>query len=167
LWSYGRPITSGGSPTQQSRPASDRTRPTIPAAPAAPQGNGRTGVGLVRGGGTYTVPVRINGVIELQFTVDSGASDVTIPADVVLTLIRTGTLTSSDFIGEQTYRLADGRTIQSSVFRIRELKVGDKYAYNVRGSVADVQGSLLLGQSFLGQFSRVSFDNANQRLILE
>jgi hypothetical protein len=124
-------------------------------------------VRLLADGGTFKVPVRLNGVLTLNFTVDSGASDVTVPADVVLTLVRTGTITSDDFIGEQTYRLADGRTIQSSVFRIRELKVGEKYAYNVRGSVADVQGSLLLGQSFLGQFSRVSFDNANQRLILE
>jgi tetratricopeptide (TPR) repeat protein len=43
-------------------------------------------------GGTYVVPVLINGAITLDFIVDSGAADVSIPADVVSTLVRTGTL---------------------------------------------------------------------------
>ena len=89
---------------------------------------------------------------------DSGAADVSIPADVVGTLIRTGTLTETDFVGEQTYRLADGSRIKSKTFRIRQLKVGDRVMENVLGSVADVKGSLLLGQSFLSRFKKVSFD---------
>jgi hypothetical protein len=43
-------------------------------------------------GGTYVVPVLINGAITLDFVVDSGAADVSIPADVVSTLMRTKTL---------------------------------------------------------------------------
>ena len=34
-------------------------------------------------GGTYVVPVLINDAITLDFVVDSGAADVSIPADVV------------------------------------------------------------------------------------
>jgi clan AA aspartic protease (TIGR02281 family) len=113
---------------------------------------------LIRESGTFKIPVRINGVLELHFTVDSGASDVTIPADVVRTLVRTGTISESDFIGEQTYRLADGSTIRSATFRIRQLQVGDRTVTNVLGSVANVNGSLLLGQTFLSRFQRVSFD---------
>jgi Aspartyl protease len=41
-------------------------------------------------GGTFVIPVLINGQITLNFTIDSGAADVSIPADVVSTLIRTG-----------------------------------------------------------------------------
>jgi hypothetical protein len=52
----------------------------------------------------------IIGAITLNFLVDSGATDVAIPADVVSTLIRTGTIESSDFIGTRTYVLADGLT---------------------------------------------------------
>lgn len=37
---------------------------------------------------------------------DSGAADVSIPADVVMTLMRTGTLRPGDFLGTQTYRLS-------------------------------------------------------------
>jgi hypothetical protein len=40
--------------------------------------------------------------------VDSGASDMSIPADIVSTLIRTKTITDQDFLGQQTHILADG-----------------------------------------------------------
>jgi hypothetical protein len=124
-------------------------------------------IALVKEGGTFKVPVLINGVIPLDFIVDSGASDVSIPADVVLTLMRTGTLAPGDFLGTQKYRLADGSVVPSQTFRIRSLKVGDEVINNVMGSVASVEGSLLLGQSFLSRFRRVSFDYGRQMMVLE
>ena len=45
---------------------------------------------LKKEGGTFVVPVEINGAITLDFTVDSGAADVSVPADVFSTLARTG-----------------------------------------------------------------------------
>ena len=138
------------------------------SVPSLPQISGAPGtILLVKEGGTFKVPVLINGVIPLHFTVDSGASDVRIPSDVVLTLVRTGTITNDDFIGEQTYVLADGSRVKSKTFRIRSLKVGDKVVENVLGSVADVKGSLLLGQSFLSWFKKVSFDYSQGTLVLE
>ena len=118
-------------------------------------------------GGALTVPVLINNKLTLNFVVDSGAADVNIPADVVLTLVRTGTLNSSDFLGTQTYRLADGSTVPSQTFRIRSLKVGNKLLENVTGSIAPVDGSLLLGQSFLSRFRSWSIDNRRLVLILD
>jgi hypothetical protein len=59
-------------------------------------------------GGVYQVPIRFNDTITLDAIVDSGATDVGIPADVVLTLIRSKTISSEDFIGTRTYMLADG-----------------------------------------------------------
>ena len=117
--------------------------------------------------GTFVVPVQINGALTLNFTVDSGAADVSVPADVVLTLTRTGTLTMDDFLGEQTYQLADGSTVPSQRFVIRSLNVGDKMLQNVTGSVARVKGSLLLGQSFLSRFKSWSIDNRRHVLILD
>jgi tetratricopeptide (TPR) repeat protein len=117
-------------------------------------------------GGIYVVPVLINDAITLDFIVDSGAADVSIPADVVMTLMRTGTLRDSDFLGERTYVLADGSEVPSQTFRIRSLKVGNKVLENVNGSVASVKGSLLLGQSFLSQFKSWSVDNARHALLL-
>ena len=88
----------------------------------------RTEVPLKAVGGTFVVPVAINGAITLNFIVDSGAADVTVPSDVVGTLIRTGTIERSDFIGTQTYVLADGSELPSSTFMIRSLKVQIKIA---------------------------------------
>ena len=117
-------------------------------------------------GGTYVVPVVINEAITLNFVVDSGAADVSIPADVVMTLMRTGTLKDADFLGEKTYVLADGSKVPSQTFRIKSLKVGNKVLENVNGSIASVQGGLLLGQSFLSRFKSWSVDNTKHALLL-
>ena len=77
-------------------------------------------------GGIFTVPVLVNSTIRLNFIIDSGSADVSIPSDVVLTLMRTGTLKDTDFIGRQSYKLADGSTVPSVTFRVRSLKVGGR-----------------------------------------
>ena len=107
-------------------------------------------------GGTVVVPVTINGVISLKFTIDSGASDVTIPADVAMTLIRAGTIAQSDYIGSQTFTLADGTRVPSTEFRIRSLKIGTLVLHDVTGSLTNTEGTLLLGQSFLSRLENWS-----------
>jgi clan AA aspartic protease (TIGR02281 family) len=150
-------------PPAKAPPALPRPTPSPP-----PQRSGSdSSVQMKKEGGTYKVPVLINNVITLDFTVDSGASDVSIPEDVVSTLIRAGTIKSTDFIDEQTYTLADGSKLKSHTFRIRSLKVGDRVLENVTGSVAPAKGSLLLGQSFLGRFKSWSIDNGKHVLVLE
>jgi len=129
-------------------------------------GGPRTVIPLVPDRGTFTVPVTINDRITLNFVVDSGASDVSVPADVVMTLVRTGTIGEDDFLGKQTYQLADGSTVPSQRFIIRSLKVGDRTLKNVVGGIAPVTGSLLLGQSFLSRFKSVSIDYRLRALIL-
>jgi TPR repeat protein len=124
-------------------------------------------VSMLQEGGVYKVPVLINSAIVLNFVVDSGSADVSIPADVVTTLMRTGTITQADFIGARTYTLADGSKTSSRTFRIRSLKVGEVVLENVVGSVANREGDLLLGQSFLGRFKSWSIDNAKHALVLE
>jgi clan AA aspartic protease (TIGR02281 family) len=121
----------------------------------------------VSGSGTFSVPVEINGRITLDFTLDSGASDVTLPSDVFTTLKRTGTVKETDIVGQQTFVLADGSKTQSDTFTIRSLKVGDIIIENVAASVAPSQGPLLLGQSFLQRFKSWSIDNATGGLLLE
>src|SRR5262249_3299247 len=68
---------------------------------------------LTKSGGVYQLPVEINGVITLNFVLDTGASEVNIPADVVLTLYRAGTIRDIDFLPGQAYRLADGSIVNS------------------------------------------------------
>jgi hypothetical protein len=128
--------------------------------------SGVAGIPIEIEGGTFIIPVTINDKIALNFIIDSGASDVTVPVDVVSTLIRTGSIVKEDFLGEQQYQLADGSMVPSLIFVIRSLKVGDKVVENVRASVAPVKGSLLLGQSFLHRFNSWSVDNRQRLLFL-
>ena len=133
----------------------------------AEQARAESGVPLKQSGGTLVVPVTINNTVEMPSIVDSGASDVSIPADVVTVLMRTGTISDGDFLGKRTYRLADGSTVPTPIFRIRSVKVGNKVLENVTGSVALGSGGLLLGQSFLGRFRSWSIDNERKVLVLD
>lgn len=123
-------------------------------------------VPLVDQGDVYVAPVLINKAITLNFLVDSGATDISVPSDVVSTLVRAGTISKADFIGEKTYTLADGSTMHSAKFQIHALKVGNTTVENLVGNVAPSEAGLLLGQSFLRRFKTWSIDNNNHQLIL-
>jgi predicted aspartyl protease len=129
--------------------------------------SGEIEVALRKQGGVHTVPVKINDAFTLDFLVDSGAASVSMPADVVQALVRLGTLAPGDFLGSKDYRLADGSTLPSPTFRIRSLKVGGVVLQGVTGSMAPVNGRLLLGQSFLSRFRSWSIDNGRQVLVLD
>jgi gag-polyprotein putative aspartyl protease/Sel1 repeat len=161
-------IATSPPPKPQAEPAKAISPPQIDSTTTiAPTRSSATSIPMLRQGGTFVVPVLINGKIELSFVVDSGAADVSIPADVVRTMIRSGTLDEKDFGATKTYILADGSRVQSRTFRIRSLKVGDRVIENVMGSEAHIAGDLLLGQSFLGKFKSWSIDNTKHALVLE
>lgn len=124
-------------------------------------------VPLKEDSGIFVVPVEINGAITLDFAVDSGAGNVTIPADVYYTLVRTGTIKDSDIIGQRTVVLADGSQSKLPTFTIRSLRVGDKIIENVNANVLPLEGQLLLGQSFFVRFKSWSLDNTRRVLLLD
>jgi clan AA aspartic protease (TIGR02281 family) len=172
------PKVDTASPVEESSPKlaapPPATAPIASVSPAvanssaqSPNPSSRMAVPLKQDGGIFVVPVEINGAITLEFGVDSGAADVSVPLDVFSTLMRTHTIKDSDIIGEQTYVLADGSKSRSIMFTIRSLKVGGKVVENVKGSVAPSQGTLLLGQSFLKRFKSWSINNTNHELLLE
>lgn len=134
--------------------------------PSSPLGSTGDEIPLKNDGGVYEVGVRINRAITLDFIVDSGASDVSIPADVAMTLARAGTISGSDFIGDREYRLGDGSTLKSERFILRELKIGGQVVQNVVASIGPVKGEPLLGQSFLARFGSWALDNNRHVLIL-
>lgn len=119
-------------------------------------------------GGVYEIPITINGALKINFIFDAGAADVSISSDVALTLIRTGTVKNEDFIGTETYKFADGSTAKSRVFIIKEIELGNKKVFNVKASISNsLTAPLLLGQSVLNRFGRVTIDYKNQVIIFE
>jgi clan AA aspartic protease (TIGR02281 family) len=132
-------------------------------------GNGppETRVPLVRMSGGLIAPVIVNNSIKLNFVVDSGASDVSIPADVFSSLVRANTVTQADITGMRNYKNADGEVFQSKTFVIRSLKIGNIEAPRVQAKVSPSNAPPLLGQSFLKRFKSWSIDNSTQELILQ
>jgi tetratricopeptide (TPR) repeat protein len=156
-------------PDTQEAIARVEKRLKTPTALAETTSTSRSGEEVVKMqpvGGVLVLPVRFNETITLNAIVDSGASDVSVPADIVLTLMRSNTVTESDFLGEKTYVLADGSKVPSRQFRIKSLRVGNKTLQNVVATVASINADILLGQSFLSKFRSWSIDNENPRSTL-
>lgn len=102
---------------------------------------------ITKKGNTYYVPVRINDTITLPFILDTGATNLVTPVDVALTLMRAGALKRSDFIGQRSYRIANGSEEVSDVVVLRDVRVGDHKVRNVSAYITPAQSEPLLGQS--------------------
>jgi predicted aspartyl protease len=127
---------------------------------------GETRIPLLKMAGGLIAPVVINNSIKLNFVVDSGASDVSIPANVFSTLVKDRTVTQADITGTRNYKNADGEVFQSRTFLIRSLKIGNLEAPQVQAKVSAANAPPLLGQSFLKRFRSWSIDNSSQELVL-
>jgi clan AA aspartic protease (TIGR02281 family) len=123
-------------------------------------------VSLVDDRGSLQVPVAINGKASFNFTIDSGATDVCIPANIFYSLVNAGTVSQRDYLDKRVYKLADGTRQYAQRFRIRSLRVGSLEMSNVTASVVPAAGSLLLGQSFLSRLKSWSIDNERQVLAI-
>lgn len=121
---------------------------------------------LTRQGNSYVLPVMVNGLPPMNFLLDTGSSDVALPAELVFTLLRTGTLQPNDFIGDKNYVLADGRELPSPAFKIRELRVGQHVIRGAVGHLSPAGTDPLLGGSFLSRFASWSIDNQRNLLVL-
>src|SRR5438132_3216260 len=121
---------------------------------------------LVKTGGVYTLPVTVNELLTLHFILDSGAADVQIPADIVGTLYRTGTIQETDFLPGATYVLADGSTVRSARFLLRSLTIGRQRIIDVPASIGSLTSPPLLGQSLLKRLGTWSVDNEREVLIM-
>lgn len=117
--------------------------------------------------GVFEVPVILNGVLKINFILDSGASEVSLSPDVALTLLRTGTITENDWLPSQTYIFADGSTAKSNRFLIRKLSIGDLVLTNIEAGISkSIQAPMLLGQNVLTQLGTFTIDYENLLLII-
>ena len=122
---------------------------------------------MVEKNGVFTVPVKINGVLELQFIVDSGTAEVQIPADVILTLTRTGTIAPADFVSEPTEQATDQSAMPSKRLIIHRLELADHRIENVPATVGPPQGRLILGQAALKRLPAWAIDNEQHVLMIK
>lgn len=116
--------------------------------------------------GGYAVAVRINSALMAKFIVDSGASDVALPKDMVDDLVKSGAITQADMLGRSVYVAADGKHHKSINFMLRRVEVAGHVATNVEAVEVPAHSQPLLGLSFLGKFKSWTLDNKRHVLIL-
>jgi hypothetical protein len=127
----------------------------------------RTTAQFQRRGGVFVLPAVLNGSSESYFVVDSGAANVQIPQEVADELMRKGTLSQADFLGERGFVVADGRRLQQKMIRLRSIQVGNRSMENVLASVGAPRSQALLGQSVLRRLNWWKIDNVKNAIELE
>ena len=124
-------------------------------------------IDLSRGFGVHQLTGQVNSAVDVEFTLDSGASDVALPEEVVKELVSRGVLERSDFIGEGEYVLANGDVVTAARFMLRSISIGDLKVSDVVCSTSPAGSPALLGQSFLRKFRSWNVDNTRNKLILQ
>jgi clan AA aspartic protease (TIGR02281 family) len=118
-------------------------------------------------GGVYMIPTKVNG-IPMEFIIDTGASMVSISKTEAQFLYKSGLLSESDFIGTQNFVLANGEVEEGWVILLKSVQIGDRVVYNVEATIdANISAPLLLGQSVLERFGKVSMDYSTGIMELE
>lgn len=99
--------------------------------------------------GNSLVPVRLNGIVTMDFVIDTGASVVLISDDLFNLLKKSGTVRSEDLLPDETFVMANGAKQKQKRFLLQRLQIGSVTLTNVQASVGGTSASLLLGQSAL------------------
>jgi len=124
------------------------------------------GLPFARVGAVISVPILLNDRISVNALIDSGATHMQIPEDVVNDLRKSGALADTDFLGQRRYTLADGRGVQQRIFRLKLVGLGTGEMDNVIASIGAAWSKPLIGQSFLRRLAGWRVDNINTRLEL-
>lgn len=128
---------------------------------------GKSVVKMRKADGVYYIPCKINGT-EMEFIFDTGASDITMSLTEAKFLYKQGKLTDDDFVGVQQYQIADGSIHEGAVVILRKVELGSRVLKNVQASIVDNPiAPLLLGQSALAKFGKISIDYNKNEIIFE
>lgn len=119
---------------------------------------GHTKVHMEKAGGVYLVPIKVNG-LDLKFIFDTGASSISLSSAEALVMLRQGLITQNDVVGQQQFQDATGGVSVGTVVLLRTVQIGDIILENVEASIVDnIQAPLLLGQTALAKFGKVTID---------
>ena len=119
---------------------------------------GHTKVKMRKEGGVYLVPITVNG-LNLDFIFDTGASSISLSSAEALVMLRQGQITQDDIVGQQQFQDATGGVSVGTIVLLRTVQIGDITLENVEASIVDnIQAPLLLGQTALAKFGKVSID---------
>jgi len=125
---------------------------------------GHTRVSMRKEGGVYLVPIVVNG-LNLDFIFDTGASSISISLAEATVMARQGKITEEDIVGQAQFSDANGDVSVGTIVNLRTVQIGDITLRNVKASIVDnIQAPLLLGQTALAKFGKVTIDYNNNTI---
>lgn len=115
-------------------------------------------VKMVHQDGVYYVPITVNG-LNLRFIFDTGASNVCISSAEALVMMRQKLITQNDVVGQEQFQDANGDISVGTIIRLRDIEIGGIVLHDIEATVVDnMNAPLLLGQTALSKFGKVSID---------
>lgn len=115
-------------------------------------------VRMIKENGVYYVPIEVNG-LRLRFIFDTGAAIISLSSAEAIVMYRQGVISDDDILGASRLQDATGGISTGVVVNLRTVKIGDIILKNVQATVVDnIQAPLLLGQTALSKFGKVSLD---------
>lgn len=120
---------------------------------------------ILSDGNVYEVNVTLNDVLKLDMIFDTGASEVYFTPDIVMTLIKTKTITDEDILEGGVFVDANGNVNKGLRFNLRSMMIGNNKIENIPCGVSkNVDGSNLLGLSALKKLGKFEFDFKNSTI---
>ncbi|MBF0626405.1 MAG: retroviral-like aspartic protease family protein, partial [Magnetococcales bacterium] len=119
---------------------------------------------LTRKGLTYSLSATLNGTQRVEFILDTGASTVTIPAQVASTLVDKDTFAKLDTV-EAT--IADGSKVRTRILKLSSIQAGPLVIRNVVTTISDLYAPPLLGMTFLQELGSWRIDAKRNLLVVD
>lgn len=117
--------------------------------------------------GIYRIPIEINN-IRMNIIFDTGASSISISETEALFLMKQGKIEQEDILGKIRFQDATGNISEGTRINLKTVKIGNKEIYNVEASVVhNLEAPLLLGQSALSKFGKLTIDYKRNEIIFE
>lgn len=125
---------------------------------------GHAKVHMTKEGGVYLVPITVNG-LSLRFIFDTGASSISLSSAEALVMLRQGKISKEDIVGQQQFQDATGGISVGTIIRLHTVEIGGLVLENVEATVVDnIQAPLLLGQTALSKFGKVTINYNNNTI---
>ena len=123
-----------------------------------------TKVTMRKESGVYFVPIKVNG-LDLEFIFDTGASTLCISSAEAVVMLRQGQIDEDDILGQSQFQDATGGISVGTIVRLKTVEIGGITLHNIEANVVDnIQAPLLLGQTALSKFGKVTIDYDNNTI---
>lgn len=127
----------------------------------------KTIVKMEKVNGVFQIPVVVND-INMFFIFDTGASFISISETEAYFLYKQGKLSNEDILGTANFSDANGDISEGTIIILSTVKIGDKILSDVQASVVhNLNAPLLLGQTALEKFGKVSIDYYKNEITFE